>query len=260
MKIYRAGIAILVGSMVFTLAACIAPMITQTAESTKDTVAGFIPSGDLQTHAVRSIKQVKVDRIAVMPIVADPGSDVVADGGPEAVTAEVYMQAASAGGWDVVAQDDVSKAMASMPPTTPADIDQNALALGRAVSVDGVLYGKLERYKEREGIDYAAQSPASVVFSLSFVDMQSKEVVWTAKFAKSQEALSQNIFELANFVQHEGRWVRANEIAMEGVTKAVANLHGDLNLEKNVNHFETGTYGKLKSGQQRYSAPSGGIF
>jgi hypothetical protein len=101
-----------------------------------------------------------------------------------------------------------------------------------------------------------------VSFSLKFVDMKSKQVVWTASFAKSQKALSQNLFDLANFVQRQGRWVRAHEIAMEGVQQAVADLHDNLDLSKNVKRFETGTYGQLKSGQQRYNRTLGpaGIY
>ncbi len=237
------------------LAAC-TPVIYSAADSTAQTVKGFIPSGDLQAHAVRSIKQVKVDRIAVMPVVANPGTngDVVADGGPDAVTAELYTQVALAGGWDVVPQDDVVRAMTNLPPTTPQNLDENAIKLGHALSVDGVLYGVLERYREREGLDYAAASPASVAFALKFVDMQTKQVVWSAKFAKAQKALAQNVFELANFVQHQARWVRAHEIAQDGVALAVADLHGNLNLtSSNVKRFETGTYGQQKSGQQRYN-------
>ncbi len=237
------------------LAAC-TPVIYSAADSTAQTVKGFIPTGDLQAHAVRSIKQVKVDRIAVMPVVANPGTngDVVADGGPDAVTAELYTQAALAGGWDVVPQDDVVRAMTNLPPTTPQNLDENAIKLGHALSVDGVLYGVLERYREREGLDYAAASPASVAFALKFVDMQTKQVVWSAKFAKAQKALAQNVFELANFVQHQARWVRAHEIAQDGVALAVADLHGNLNLtSSNVKRFETGTYGQQKSGQQRYN-------
>jgi hypothetical protein len=241
-------------AMMIGIAGCIPPIYTA-ADNTVGAIKGFIPSGDLQTHAVASIKQVKIDKIAVMPIVANPGpnGDVVGDGGTDAVTAEVFTQAALAGGWDVVPQDDVVRAMMNLPPTTPQDLDQNALKLGHDLSVDGVLYGQLERYREREGLDYAAASPAAVAFTLKFVDMQTGQVIWTAKFAKAQKALSQNVFELANFVQHEGRWVRAHEIAQDGVTKAVDNLHGDLTLTSSeVKRFESGTYNQIRSGQQRY--------
>src|SRR5262249_2119610 len=176
------------------------------------------------------------------------------------VTAELYSQASIAGGWEVIPQDDVMQAMQKLPPTTVSNLDQNAMELGRQVAADAVLYGSVQRYQERVGLDYSAATPASVAFSLKFVDLKSKEVIWSAKFAKSQKALAQNIFNLANFVQNSGRWVRAHEIAQEGVQQAVADLHGSLNLQANVQHFETGSYGQLKSGQQRYNkayGPSG---
>lgn len=243
------------------MTAC-SPVIYSSADSTVQTVKGFIPTSNLQTHAVKSIKQVKVGRIAVMPIVPNPGTngDVVAEGAAEAMTAEVFTQAATQGGWDVVPQDDVARAMQNMAPTTPQNLDDNALKVGHDLSVDGVLYGMVERYREREGLDYAAAEPASVAFTLKFVDLNTKQVIWSAKFAKSQKALSQNIFELANFVQHKARWVRAHEIANEGVQEAVANLHGSLNLSENVKRFETGSYGQLKSGMQRYDTGVQGIY
>lgn len=254
------AIAIAVGG-----AAC-TPMLYSAADTTEKTVEGFLPTGkEIQVHKVASIKQVKIDTIAVMPVIASPGDvgDVVADGGPDSVTAELYTQAALAGGWDVLPQDDVVRAMTNLPPTTPKNIDENAIKVGHALSADGVLYGTLERYREREGLDYAAASPASVAFSLKFVDMHTQQVVWSAKFAKAQMALAQNVFQLANFVQHEGRWVRAHEIAQEGVGEAVADLHGDLTLtSSNVKRFETGTYGQMKSGQQRFKESNGpnGIY
>jgi hypothetical protein len=234
-----------------------ADAVTATSESVSDA----INSRNVKAHAVRSIKTITVNRVAVMPLVEAPaGGDTLAPGAAEAVTAELYSQVALAGGWDVIPQQEVDAALQKMPPTTVANLDENALKLAHDVSADGVIYGTVERYKERVGMDYSAASPASVTFALKFVDLKSKEIVWTAKFAKSQAALSENIFDLANFVQRSGRWVRAHEIALEGVKEAVANLHGDLNLQKNVKHFETGTYGELKSGQQRYNTGPQGIY
>ncbi len=242
------------------LSGCV-PVIQGAAEKTVDQAKEFVPSSNLHAHAVPSIKQVKINRIAVMPVASDVGPEViVADGGPEAVTAELYSQAAIAGGWEVTAQDDVTRAMQKLPPTTPANLDENALKLGHELSVDGVLYGELTQYKERVGLDYAAQAPASVAFTLKFVDMASKQIIWSAKFAKQQKSLSQNFLDLVNFVQQKARWVRAHEIAQEGVQEAVNNLHKDLNLTANVERFETGTYEQLKSGQQRYNGTVRGIY
>jgi hypothetical protein len=228
--------------------------------ATTESVSDAINQRDVKSHAVRSIKTIAINRIAVMPLIEAPGGEPLAPGATDAVTAELYSQVAVAGGWDPIPAQDVDDAMQKLPPTTIGNLDENALQLGHQVSADGVLYGTVERYKERVGADYAAASPASVAFSLQFVDFKSKQIVWTAKFAKSQAALSQNLFDLANFVQRSGRWVRAHEIAAEGVKEAVADLHGDLNLTQNVKRFETGTYGELKSGQQRYNAGPNGIY
>jgi len=230
--------------------------------STTESVSDLINRRDVKTHAVSSIKTIAINRVAVMPLVegAPGGGEPLAPGGAEAITAELYSQVAVAGGWDPIPEQDVADAMQKMPPTTIANLDGNALQLGHDASADGVIYGTVERFQERVGMDYSAASPAAVSFSLKFVDLKSKQIVWTAKFAKSQAALSQNLFDLANFVQRSGRWVRAHEIALEGVKEAVADLHGDLNLTQNVKHFETGSYGQLKSGQQRYNTGPQGIY
>ncbi len=245
-----------------SLAAGCTAIAADAVNSTTGAVSDAINQRDVKAHAVRSIKTVAINRIAVMPLVdaAPGGGEPLAPGASEAVSAELYGQVALAGGWDTIPEQDVDNAMQKMPPTTLGNLDENALRLGHDVSADGVIYGTVERYKERVGMDYSAASPASVAFTLKFVDLKSKQIVWTAKFAKSQAALSQNLFDLANFVQRSGRWVRANEIAQEGVKEAVADLHGDLNLSQNVKRFETGTYGELKSGQQRYNTGPNGMY
>ena len=241
------------------LAGC-TTIAADTVLATTDTAKGLVKGSSLQSHSVRSIKTITINRVAVMPLIeaAHGGGGDLAPGAPEAVTAELFSQVSVAGGWETIAQQDVAEAMQKLPPTTPANLDENALKLGHDVSADGVIYGTVERYQERVGMDYSASQPAAVTFALKFVDLKSGQVVWNAKFAKSQVALSQNVFDLANFVQRSGRWVRAHEIAMEGVKEAVADLHGDLNLQRNVKRFETGTYGQLKSGGKRYeSGPQG---
>jgi hypothetical protein len=261
MSVLRIAAMGLLAGLLALLAGC-AAVATNIAQGANDTIQGIARSHDLQTHAVRSIKTVSVNRIAVMPLLDAPplGGEPLEGNGAEAVTAELYSQVSIAGGWEVIPSDDVEAAMQKMPPTTPDNLDENALQLAHEVSADGVLYGRVERYKERVGLDYAAASPAAVTFSLKFLDYKSKQVIWSAKFNKSQKALSQNIFDLANFVQHSARWVRAHEIALEGVTQAVADLHGSLNLQNNSKHFEAGSYGELKSGQQRFTSGTQGIF
>ncbi|MBV8773440.1 MAG: hypothetical protein JO166_14090, partial [Deltaproteobacteria bacterium] len=156
---------------------------------------GLHGTAGLEVHAVRSIKTVIIHKIAVMPLVDEP--DQIDKSLPaeaaQSITAAVYARANEVGGWEVVPQDDVDAALQQLPPLTVADLDRNALAMGRKVAADGVIFGAVNRYRERVGFDYAAQSPAAVAFVLKFVDENSKQVVWSAKFAREQKALSQNI-------------------------------------------------------------------
>lgn len=200
---------------------------------TVQALPGLHGTSGLEVHAVRSIKTVIIHKIAVMPLVDEPDQvdKTLPPDAAQSITAAIYARANELGGWEVVPQDDVDEALQQLPPLTVEDLDQNALALGRRVAADGVIYGAVNRYRERVGFDYAAQSPAAVAFVLKLVDENSKQVVWTAKFAREQKALAQNILDLPNFLSHGARWVRAHDIAVEGINGALDNLQSKLTIE-----------------------------
>lgn len=207
--------------------------VVQAMGNAVGSIPGMSRTPGLDVHAVRSIKAVIIHKIAVMPLIDEPDQidKTLENGASESVSAELYARASMMGGWEVVPQDDVLSALQQMPPTTPANMDQNAIELGRKVAADGVLYGAVTRYRERVGYDYAAQTPAAVAFTLYFVDENSKQIVWTGKFAKQQQALSDNILDLPNFIQRGARWVRAHDIAAEGVQESLDDLQSKLTIE-----------------------------
>ncbi|HEX4210911.1 MAG TPA: hypothetical protein VHY56_10995 [Candidatus Binataceae bacterium] len=231
-------LAIATLSMVLWSAACTQSQNSLFGDKVSNTLsdissASFGGESGLTVHAVRSIREVIIHKIAVMPIIDAPDQidKTLPDDAAGAVTAELYAKASVTGGWEVVPQDDVESAMQQLPPTTLANMDQNALALGRKVAADGVLYGTVNRYRERVGYEYAAQTPAAVAFSLSFVDENSKQVIWSAKFAKEQKALTENIFDLPNFLSNKARWVRAQDIASEGCQASINDLYSKVNIQ-----------------------------
>lgn len=193
-------------------------------------VVGSDPS--LEIHSVRSIKTVKVHRLAVMPLIEHPNAtgEPIEEGAPESLTADIYSRVSLVSGWEVAPESDVRDIMATLPPTTMADIQQNALKLGRQLSADAILYGTVTRYKERVGSDYAAKSPAAVALAIHVVDVHNGVVLWSARYAREQQALTQNIFNLANFVENRARWVRAHDIAQRGVDEAIADLSSKLSF------------------------------
>ena len=230
------AIPTLVIGLIFGVAACNKNIDTKFEDQINDTVRGMPFIGDdtgLNVHAVRSIKQVIIHKIAVMPLIDLPDQidKELPPGSSDSVTAQLYAQATVVGGWQVVPQDDVGDAMQLLPPTNAANMDANALALGKKVAADGVIYGAVNKYRERVGFEYSAQTPAAVVFTLNFVDEHSGQIVWTAKYARAQKALTENVFDLPHFIQNKGRWVRAHDIAQEGVNAALANLYSKLTIQ-----------------------------
>jgi len=185
-------------------------------------------SKDLSSHAVRSIRQVSVNNLAIMPIVAAVpfGGDPLAPGAADTLTADIYRQAS--GTWKLVPQGAVMQAAQQTKPGV--NLDDAAIQVGQATGADTVLFGSVERYVERVGAEYAADKPASVAFSLKLLDMKSKQVVWTAKFSKTQQPLGTNFFNLPTFLENKGQWVLASELASDGVEQALGNLHSSLGM------------------------------
>ncbi len=191
-------------------------------------VVGKDPS--LELHSVRAIRTIKVHRVAVMPLIDHPNAtgEPIEEGAAESITADAWGRLTLVSGWEVVPESDVRGVMQQLPPTTLANMQSNALKLGREVSADAVLYGTVTRYEERVGTDYAAKSPAAVAFALHLIDVHNGVVLWTARYARQQEALTQNIFNVGNFLANRGRWVRAHDLAERGVDEALDDLKSKL--------------------------------
>jgi len=105
------------------------------------------------------------------------------------------------------------------------EIDGNqARKIGERVNADAVLFGRVSRYRERSGRGWGSEQPASVAFNLFLVDTATGKRIWSARFDETQQALSENLLNVGKFVKRKTRFVRADELAREGVTKAVADL------------------------------------
>jgi hypothetical protein len=80
-----------------------------------------------------------------------------------------------------------------------------------------VIVGYLFRFEDRVGSNYAASKPASVAFDLHLIDVSTGKIVWTGGFDETQQALSDNLFNLDLFIERGGTWVAADRMAEEGL-------------------------------------------
>lgn len=92
-----------------------------------------------------------------------------------------------------------------------------AQKIGQTLSAESVLLGYTYRWKERAGTDYAVNHPASVAFDLYLIRALDGSVLWKGKFDKTQQSLSENLFDMSTFLKGKGKWMKADELADLGL-------------------------------------------
>ncbi len=93
--------------------------------------------------------------------------------------------------------------------------------VGRELEVQGVVVGHLYRFRERKGVAYTVEQPASVAFDLHLVRVSDGKIVWRAQFDKTQGSLMEDLLQIAAFLRQKGRWVTAAELAEEGMEEVL---------------------------------------
>ncbi len=96
--------------------------------------------------------------------------------------------------------------------------------IGKAFSADGVLVGHIYRWQEREGTDYAVSRPASVAFNLLLIRPPDGAILWRGRFDKTQQSLSENLFDMSTFLHGGGRWMTARKLALMGLDETMARM------------------------------------
>jgi hypothetical protein len=89
--------------------------------------------------------------------------------------------------------------------------------MGNQVKADYILWGNLYHYQERKGTSYGVERPASIAFDIHLLRVKDGVLVWKAQFFKTQKALSENLFEMGDFLKSKGRWVTAEELTRQGL-------------------------------------------
>jgi TolB-like protein len=124
--------------------------------------------------------------------------------------------------WQIVSESEVREVSQTISAAGEA---ARLRQLGEMVYADAVMIGRVRRYRERVGDEWGAKSPASVAFVLDLVDVRRGDVIWSASFDETQKSLSENIFAIGDIGARGIRWLNAEQLAQEGVKKAIAQLH-----------------------------------
>jgi len=173
-----------------------------------------------------------VGLLAVLPIDREllpestdaAGRALLEPGAEQAVTAAVYDALSTDSTWRFVADQTVRGVVRRLPSSSP--IEERAVALGKAVNADGVLYGKVWRFQERVGGDYGAKFPASVGFDLHLLSVASGKTVWTGTFDQTQQPLSSNLLNFWQFWQGGAKFFTVREFSRIGARSLLHDLQG----------------------------------
>lgn len=141
---------------------------------------------------------------------------------PENMARFCYLALASLPNWQIVSEREVREVSQSLPSGAA---NTRLRRIGEAVYADAVLTSRVQRYRERVGDEWGARSPASVAFVLDLIDVRRGDVVWSATFDETQKSLSENIFAFGDISARGVRWLSADQLAQDGVRKAVGQLH-----------------------------------
>lgn len=89
--------------------------------------------------------------------------------------------------------------------------------LGGELNCNAILVTSIQEYKQRQGGEYAVDSPASAAFEMRLVDVSNGSVMWSTNFSETQQSLLSNLFSF-NKAQSRGfKWITVEELVRQGV-------------------------------------------
>ncbi len=98
--------------------------------------------------------------------------------------------------------------------------------VGQQFRADAVLVGYVYRWQERLGTAYGVREAASVAFDLNLIRPADGRLLWKGRFDKTQQSLSENLFDMDTFVRSKGHWLTAEELSELGLEDFLEELPG----------------------------------
>lgn len=91
--------------------------------------------------------------------------------------------------------------------------------LGKALEANFIVVGTVWRYRKRIEDSEGGETPASVAFAISLIDVATGKILWKRNFDESQRPLSDNVLDARAFFKKGAKWLSADELAGYGVNE-----------------------------------------
>ena len=162
----------------------------------------------------------QVSSIAVMPPIATPESDSASPKvqqelavGKDALRGALTDYFAGHRRVRLLTEDEVA---ANAPSLTANRLEQ-ALTAGKAVHAEAIMLINLDRYHQRQGSDYAVQSPASVAFEYRLLLTASGQTLCAGSFDETQRSATHNLLAFKTVAKRGFKWIPAADLLREGL-------------------------------------------
>jgi len=87
---------------------------------------------------------------------------------------------------------------------------------------EAVMVASVYKFRQRAGSTMAADEPASASFDIRIYDAVTKNVLWAADFAETQESLLSNIFSFGKAQSRGFQWITVEELLGQGMKERLS--------------------------------------
>lgn len=111
-----------------------------------------------------------------------------------------------------------------MPALTKEDVEglySGAKPIDHEKVKEAVLVGRIYSYKDRKGGNYSVSEPSRVSFDMRIIRVSDGKVLFLCDFDEVQKPLLSNILNIGTFLKRKGRWVKADEMALNAIDEAL---------------------------------------
>ena len=124
----------------------------------------------------------------------------------------------------IMPQAVVNQHFVTMKPGKEETAREMGIRLARELGADHVMIGLIWRFQQRNGDSVSSNSPASVAFNLYLLEVASGKLLWQGQADRTQEALSDNLFNASMLFHYGMKWLTAEELSDYCIQKALTTL------------------------------------